>query len=217
MALAIVQGLLRILETDASVTRSWTSTPTQGNLLIAIGRGTTVITNASISGWTLAKSILSGTTTSIGIWYKIAGASEGDVTLDWVSSTATYLQILEVSGLASAVLDKTAGTANTGGVTSKSTGTTATTTANEEFCIAAVSMGDVVSSLSWSNSFNNLDTLQTLHFVSYLFQSAAAAQETTASWTTSRIAGACIATFKAGAAAGIAIPVLLNQFRMRRE
>jgi hypothetical protein len=218
MAISIVQGLLRVGEADASVTRAWTSTPTAGNLLLGIGTSYgQLIANASISDWTLANNVKSSSSTETGIWYKVAGASEGSVTLDWTSSTSTLLQILEVSGLTNPVLDKIASSIYTSGVTSKTTGTTATTTANDEFCLAVVTQGNDTSALTWSNGYTNLDTLQIKHYVSYLIQSAAGAQETTASWTTSRFAGGLIVTFKAGAAAGIAIPVLMNQYRQMRS
>lgn len=201
-AYTIVQGLLRVYEGDASVTKAWTSTPTAGNLLLAIGRSNNrLIADASISGWTLVGSVKVTSSVEVGIWYKIAGASEGDVTLAWTSSTGTFLHIMEVAGITNPTLDKIASSEYTSGVTSKTTGTTDTPTANAEFCLAVISQGNVTTGLTWSNGYANLDTLDTLHYAAYFLQSAAAAQETTASWTTSRFAGGMMTTFKAGAVA----------------
>ena len=209
MAIVKVQGPLGVNEGDASVTKAWTSTPTAGNLLIAIGRGENNISNASISGWTLAVSVQFGSNGYGGIWYKVAGAGEGDVTLDWTSSTATQLIISEWSGIASGTLDKTASTATTGaGVTSRSSGTTATTTADEELCIAGFFTGNTTSLQSFSNSFTDEFSLDTSPaYMASLIVASTGAYETTMSWTTSRVAGGCIATFKSQ-------PILLGALRI---
>jgi hypothetical protein len=190
----LVQGPLGVSEADGSVTKAWTSTPIEGNLLVAIGDGSSVIGNASISGWTLAQSVLCGTTHTTAIFYKVAGAGEGSVTLDWTGSTSTTLTLMEWSNVNT--LDKVAKSDNTGSVSSKTTGTTASTTANDELVVAALGVGNTVTSLTWSNSFTNRATGGLLDYCATLVVSSTGAQETTASWTTARVAGACIATFK---------------------
>lgn len=195
-----VQGPLEIGESDASVTRAWTSTPIVGNLLVAIGKsGNRGIADASIAGWTLAISVQAGTASYMGIWYKVAGAAEGDVTLNWTSSTTTILIISEWSGLSVAVLDKTASTATTGGaVTSRSSGTTANTTTAVELCIAGFATGDVTSAQSFTNSFvDEYSSDIVALYMASLITAATSIYETTMAWTTSRVAGGCIATFMA--------------------
>ena len=212
MAIALVQGPTNGGTLTNTVTRTWLSAPTAGNLLIAVGQGSNAIVNASISGWTLATSCLNTTTRSMGIWYKVASASEGDVVLNWTSSSFTNVSISEWSGLTAAVLDKVAKTDTTGStVTSRSSGTTAATTADEELCIAIIGMGAGVTSLTWSNSYTNRNTTFTDMYWSNLVQSTAGAQETTASWTTARLAGGCIATFKASSTSGSVTPATGSQ------
>jgi len=197
---ALAQGSAATIGTTP-VTSSFTNTPTEGNLLVCYATGTTVIGNASIeNNWTLAISALYSTTATLSIWYKVAGAAESkDVTVTWTSSTTTTVKAFEYSGILNPVLDKTAKTDHTGGtVTSRSSGTTDTITAAVELCIAAIKLGNTISSESWSNSFATLwrTSSTPVDVVGSLTTSAAAAIETTLSWTTARYAGGCIATFK---------------------
>jgi len=199
MAISKVQNAVYIYEEDASVTASFPNTPTEGNLMIALGRSwTNSYTNASITGWTLATGSQTGTTTYIGLWYKVAGAGESkDVTLNWTDSTATFLIIEEWTGLSATPLDKIANVDNSGGVTSKSSGTTDTTTVADELCIAGFGMGNTVSAESWSNSFVQ-EYVNPSHFLflGSLIVSSTGTYETTLSWTTTRVCGGLIATFK---------------------
>jgi hypothetical protein len=201
MAIAKVQNAILGYSASAQVTKAWGTTPTSGNLLIAFAKGSTANTNASITGWTAAVGGMWGSAGGYEIFYKVAGAGEGSVVLDWASSNNTTLIIMEWSGVT--VLDKTASVGTTGsGVTSRSSGTTATTTANDELCVACVATGDVTTSRSWSNSFSseydsNSYSLQAASRI----VSSTGTYETTMSWTTTRVAGGCIATFKASAAA----------------
>lgn len=202
-----VQAAKGSQENDASVTISWNTTPTQGNLLIAVGRGTTTIGNASISGWTLASSALITTGAStVGIWYKVAGASEGNVTLDWTGSTTTGFAIMEWSAGAT-ILDQISKTDDTGGtVTSRSSGTTPTTTVDDELVIAGVGTGASTTAQSWSNSFVDEYSPDTVTFyIGSLVVSSTGTYETTMSWTTARRAGGCIATFNGTGASDITL------------
>ena len=156
----------------------------------------------------------------MGLWYKVAGAGESTtVTGAWTSSTLTELQIEEWSGLATSnVLDKVAYTTGTGStVTSRSSGTTATTSQAEELAIVGVVNGAIVTNQAWTNSF----TVE--RHASCVYQtggskvlSSAAAIESTMSWTTARHGGGIIATFAAPAAGGTVVPVFMNQYRQRR-
>ena len=200
MAISKVQDAAFIQEADASVTKSFPNTPTEGNLMIALGRGSTDgSTNASISGWTNAVYTTTGTTANtLGLWYKVAGAAESkDVTLNWTDSITTYLVIEEWTGLSATPLDKIANVDNSGGVTSKSSGTTDTTTVDDELCMAGFGMGNTVSAESWSNSFvQEYVNAGHLFFLGSLIVSSTGTYETTLSWTTTRVCGGLIATFK---------------------
>lgn len=199
MAITRLQNPSAATYSGASVTCSFGSAPTAGNLLIAYGSAVgALIAGASISGWTLAVSATKTATSSLAIWYKISDGSETNVTLNWTGATTLYLTIEEWSGITTPTLDKTAYTNDTGsGVTSRSSGTTSETSAAEELACAFVAQGDAVSSLSWTNSFVT-GASNTGHYPASKVLSSTGAQETTASWTTSRRAGGCIATFMAG-------------------
>ena len=196
-----------------TVAVNWVSTPTAGNFLIAIGRGIEgTISNASISGYTLATSAICGTNGAVGIWYKIADGTEESATLVWTSATSSIgLSIEEWTPFNAAPLDKTAFTNNTGGTTSRSSGTTDSTTVDDELCIATIGWGGDVSGLAWTNSYaTEYSYLTTGYRYAYssLVVSSTGAQETTASWTTSRVNGCCIATFK-GAVVSTWIPKVI--------
>lgn len=185
------------------VTSSFANTPDHGNLLIALGKSAgSVIANASItSGWILACSTLCVTgSTSIGLWYKIAGANESkDVTLTWTGSTRTDLIIMEWAGLSDNPLDQIKNTDDTGGtVTSRSSGTTSITVVANELCLAGFGMGGAISAESWSNSFTleKRDSATPNVLLGSLIVSITGTYETTLSWTTARKAGGLIATFK---------------------
>jgi ribosome-binding ATPase YchF (GTP1/OBG family) len=138
MAISKVQGEYRNSASADTVTTSFASTPTAGNLLIAWTKcGDVAAGVPAISGWTRAIDVQYSTSSGQGsIFYKVAGAGESsDVVLVSTGSTLTLLSIEEWTGLTNAVLDKTASTANSGAVTTKSSGTTDTTTAAEELAI----------------------------------------------------------------------------------
>jgi hypothetical protein len=204
MAIAKVQSAVYNSRAGNDVTAAFVDTPTEGNLLIAFGRGPSAATNASISGWTLATSTLNTVAGWIVLFYKVAGAAESkNVTLAWTSSTDTRLIIEEWSGLSATPLDKVADLDNTGStVTSKSSGTTDTTTVADELCIAAFSHGSTISDQSWSNSFTEeYGVAAGLMYLGSKVVSSTGAQETTLSWTTARLTGGLIATFKGVSAA----------------
>lgn len=203
-----LSGAIALVQSSATadgttpVTSSFTNTPTSGNLLVCYAIGSTGIANASIAnGWTLAVSALRGSTNTVSIWYKVAGASESkDVTITWTDSTFTTIKAFEYSGLTAPVLDKIANHDGDTMTTSWSSGTTATTTAPIELCVAAFRVVAPVSAESWSNSFATVwknDTNWNFIFGS-LVTSSAAAMETTISWTTSTKAAGAIATFMSG-------------------
>jgi hypothetical protein len=153
MAIARVQAAVAAYYAGTPVTASFPNTPTEGNLMWAFGQGDTNATNASISGWTLAISTRCASAKWAALFYKVAGASESkDVSLAWTSSTATYCIIEEWGSFAGTpTLDKTKNQDYGASATSQTSGTTATTTAAAELCIAGFAMGSTFTSPSFSN------------------------------------------------------------------
>lgn len=203
MAIAKVQGPFYNSGTTP-LTKSFTNNPTTGNLMIAFAKGSTAATNASIPNWTLATSTLCTSSGWSALFYKVVGAGESkDVVLTWTSSAGTYIIIEEWSGLSATPLDQIADTDNTGStVESRSSGTTSATTVADELCIAGFAMGNPVTSQSWSNSFTEEyggPPTTLLIFLGSLIVTSTGTQTTTLSWTTARLTGGLIATFKGAA------------------
>ena len=191
-----------------SVTISWNSTPTSGNLLIARAIGAAATDGGAISGWTKTDSARYGASTGhVAIFFKKAGASEGDVTVTFTSATTTRMVIEEWNNSDGwDTVDQHTYADNAGStVTSKSTGTTGSTTVADELSVSVIGWGSAVTGISWSNSFTASFEQPTgaLTFAgAHKVLSSTGAQETTASWTTARLAGAAIATFKGNAPSG---------------
>lgn len=201
MAIARVQTAVAGYNAGTPTAASFVGTPATGNLMWAYGSGTTAATNASISGWTLATSTQCGSTKWAALFYKVAGASESkDISLAWTSSTSTHLVIGEWGGFTGTpTLDKIANQNYGASATSQTSGTTATTTANDELCLAGFGMGNTFTSPSFSNSFLEEykgPTGALLHAIAYLVASSTLAAETTCTWTTARICGGMMITFK---------------------
>ena len=202
MAIARVQGP-RSGYGASPTTATFLSSPTAGNLMVCFARTGNggASTNGSIPGWTRATGARCATAVYSGIWYKVAGAGESsDVVLTWTGSTGTFMFIEEWGGFTGTpTLDKVAYSDYTVAVTSKTSGTCDTTTANDELCLAGFSHGAAITSPSWTNSFSlegydNPASIITV-LVSLVASSTWAA-ETTQSWTTARVCGGLIATFK---------------------
>ena len=144
---------------------------------------------------------------------KVAGASESkDVVFSASGATLCQLHIFEISGIASGVLDKHTHTDTSGSnVITMSTGTTATTTANNEFWLAGIGFSGNLTGWTWTNGF--ADEAQSRCHAAYLIASSTGAAETTASWTTATGAGTVICTYKATPAGGLSIPVAYDYYR----
>lgn len=190
---------------------------TAGNLLVAVisgvatGPGTKEWTS---SGWSKASQDSFGgagnASAQVEIMYKIAAGGETAVTFTGWGTSAWFTSIVmaEWSGIdTSSPLDVFAndGSNSASAVTSRATGTTGTTAQNDELAVAAVGQGNTVTALSWTNSFATRDSNAQAGSGVYLADkilSATGTVTSTASWTTSRIAGGCVATFKGSVVAG---------------
>lgn len=196
-----------------SVAATFTSAPTQDNLLICAHHADAGSPTVTLpTNWSEAVTVLrsaTGTRTTIG--YRVAGASESStVTVTTDASTSQGLSIFEYSGMSTTqgtVLDQTASN-TTGGATSASTGTTLATAEADELVIAAIGLSG--SGDGWGNAWTNSFVQQTTvadgsgagwsdHTTAHRIATATGTFETTESWTTTRNSANVIATFKAGA------------------
>jgi hypothetical protein len=143
------------------------------------------------------------------LWYKIAGAAESkDVTLNWTDCFDSVLFIEEWQGLSTPTLDKVAHTDDDQGLeplvnkTSRSSGTTDTTTADDELCVAGFMFCTGCANPAWSNSFIESNNYSGLTLIGYRIVTTTGAYETTLTFTEQKAqVGGLIATFKAGGAA----------------
>ncbi len=188
-----------------SITATYDLTPTEGNLLVAVFgyRDANNDPSSPPSGWSKAVSINAFSST-IGVWYKVAGASESTaVVFSWdASSRHASLGIFEYSGNAtSSPFDVGAGEdGGSPGRTTLSSGTTAPTAEDDELWIAGFVVRDATTNdfTSFSNSFSEILDVEHNEAlgVGHRLEADIAAAETTAVWDHSdRVAG-CIATFK---------------------
>lgn len=181
------------------------ATPTAGNLIVAIVVAFDDVPVVNTAGFTLQDSVTlqSG---AIRVYTKTATAGDTSINATTGISAIIQLYLYEDTHAAGVQVDRIAKTADTGGgVTSRSSGTTAAVTAADELCHAVVGMVNSFSGIGWTNSFaTESPTLD-------LSRSASASRsptgmtpgtttlETTASWTTSRRAAGLIVTLKPGA------------------
>lgn len=154
-------AIARITAQDATasgtspLSATYPSTPTQGNLLIAIVGDSDGLNNATaLSGWTQVVPIGNASSASeVNIFFKIAGASEPtSVSPTFGASITATIAIYEYSGPASSsVLDKSTSAGGAG--SPQSTGTTAATTvASDLVIVAGFSSGNTPTFTSWTNS-----------------------------------------------------------------
>jgi len=196
-SVTIVQAFTYGSASADTVTKSYVNTPAEGNLLIAYAKGNSAATNASISGWTKVVTTNCTSTVDAALFYKIAGAAETkNVVLVWTGGTSIALIIGEWTGISNPVVDKIANQNYGASATSQTSGTTATTTVAKELCIVGfAASGTTDATVSWTNSFVE-QYKGTTTAVGSLVTAATGAYGTTFTWTTARISGGLIATFK---------------------
>jgi hypothetical protein len=209
--------IARIASQDATATATATpvaatfpATPTQGNLLVGwleFNDATSVVT--APSGWSQAilRQAASGAGRSVGIFYKVAGASEPTAASFATSGAPTSLglRIAEYSsstGWLASPLDVSAGAdSGTNTVVSQTSGTTAATAKAVELAVAGFVLLGASSAESWTNGFVLVvakvsQVVTTILFGVEQVLAAVGTQETTENWTSARRVAACIATFQ---------------------
>ncbi|MGD0765997.1 MAG: hypothetical protein ABR978_06795, partial [Dehalococcoidia bacterium] len=135
-----------------SITNTFTTAPTAGNLLIAVFGKSGAGSINTLSGWNVATSY---TTAGPGeaIYYKIASGSESTVTVT-TSSTNNYimgLDLFEYSGMAASNPFDVAATPKTG----TGTALTSNSLSTNQSCELLISEGGVIASatFTWGSSF----------------------------------------------------------------
>ena len=221
----LVHGPYRTASTSTSFTVTTTSTPTSGDVLIAvIGTSRTssgsVRTISSISetnvAWSMQKSESYATATpevDVEIWLGVVSASAGTtVTINLSGSpSGAVADICEYSGIATtSYLDQTA--VNTGSSAATDTGLTGATTQATELWIGGITVGAANAQTVATSGFTLRDgATGTSISVAYLenFVSATGTANSGTTVSSSRWVG-CIATFKAAGPAVVLSPTSGN-------
>lgn len=198
-AITLVQQANNFNAAGASTTATLAAVPTAGNLLVAVAEGSDNANADTITGWTLAiNDPIAGSTYNLSILYRVAVA--GDAAAVQVTQTASSevsLWIGEYRYPGAWSLDVTAKdnqNSSTGG-TSRATGLCAPTAQVVELAVAAVGQGNTSSAQTWTNDFLNVHDGSRIH-VAHKSLASITTPTSTMSWTTTRIAGGCIAVFK---------------------
>jgi hypothetical protein len=222
----IVQSKTAVHASNTSVSITLDATPTEGNLLLACHF--TGHANSEHASWSEAAALTDGGNSDQGaIYYHLAGAGESTtVTCTSASSDEHMLTVLEIEGPWNASpLDKSATAGPTDAGADSTTGTTATTSQNDEVAIALVTgrcaSGGAGSSWgSWTNSFSEQSDIATTHkrcATATLVLTSTQAVETTATFTVSgqaKMGG--VATFKKQGAGGVSIPVAMHHRQQQK-
>ncbi len=203
LSITKVQGPPVIGIGSTSVTTTFSSTPTQNNLIVVLlgcTGSSTGVGGVALTGFTLSTSATVGTSNGfVSTWYKIAGASESTGISATISGGSSCNIIAEewTNINTSNPLDRTAFTNDTGStVSSRSSGTTSTTSTSNSLAFTGHITGNTTTSRSWSNSFNAeyQNDLYYIYAASRVL-SATGTYESTMSWTTARRAGGTISIF----------------------
>ena len=184
----------------ASVTGTYGSTPTNGNLLIAVlGTQGSTGTPTGGSGWNLIVHENGANVRCISIWWKAAGAGEPTAhQFDLTSGTVMHLGLYEYSGMnVSSPVDQFDKDGNGSNVTDSTVTTTAvTTTVADTLLIYGIFMnGTHGGASSWTNSFTEETETSRLAVASRIV-SATGTYETDPTWVTPRQYGDAIVAFK---------------------
>lgn len=194
----------------ASLTVTFDTAATAGNLLVAAGCSDATLTGPS--GFTLAEDAVDAQ--GAYLWWRIAAGGETGLTITPGVNRPVALVIAEYSGItASSPVDQTAFATNSGAPTvSASPGTSGTTAQAVELVVAMIGLHSFAdnaqpTSPSWTNSYTNRGTAVSAYtttgsqnsgvILADLVTSSVGTQTSTATWTNScQDFGAVLATFK---------------------
>lgn len=197
MAASLVQSKTAAAS-SATSTATFDSSPTSGNLLIAV---VAYVSNSGFAttptGWNQCSFSGGITHGFVTIWYKVAGGGESStVTFTVTTSAVGSIAIFEYSGLTATPFDVGA-QATTAFASSIASGTTATTAQADELLIAGVATPEVTRTFSntWTNSFARISQHNRQEVASRVV-SATDTYTTTEAWTTASWGVGAIAAFK---------------------
>lgn len=196
MPISLVQQKTGSNTTGASLTVTFDSAVTAGNLLLAWAA-----TNdpAITADWTEAiKSDNATDGDTCGLYFKTADGSETGMQMTTAGNTK-HMHIREYSGIAASPLDKTASSATSAAVTTKDAGATGTLSQADELIAAVAAIRADTSAESVDSPMSLLGTGDGTF--SAIFAGAivsnASSVTPTFNWTTAGTAWGCCATFKA--------------------
>ena len=188
-----------------SISLSYDTAPTEGNLLVAFGHNSANRIPTIPPGWSLA--LETGTGAETVVFYKVAAANEPSTVTYSVSGTPVFmgLAIFEYEGLhgvQAEVLDRVVFGTGTN-VASISTGTTQPTTVADELLLGTVSLNSTRTfQNTWTNGFGQ-QVNERRQTVSHRIVSATGQFETTESWASAASAASgALVTFKGAGAGG---------------
>lgn len=139
-----VEQAVAVRNTSSSATANWASTPTDGNLLIAVGgcrASSGSPTVATPSGWTRAGGIVSGTDMALcdlAVFFRVASSEGSGVTVTASSSivrTNLIIVELDLPWTGGAVFDAVFGGSGSSSVGSFTTSSTGTLTHADGLCV----------------------------------------------------------------------------------
>lgn len=202
---AQVQKAQNTAITQTTVTTTLGSTPTSGNLLVAVHSVVQTSVAANVTppaGWTLAKAQSYGSSSRnrLAVYYKVAGGSEStSVTFTDATAGSHTLEIFEYSGT-SGTVDVTSGASITSGsATTATCGPTSATAIAKELAVAVIALdgSSATWASSWTNSYVVQHTVPLRQRTAIKVLSAAGAQTTAEAWTSARMWAAVLVTFRA--------------------
>lgn len=188
-----------------TVSATLTSTPEQGDLLVAAVYSSEGKATVAMSGWTLAANQDDDILHSLSIFYKIAGAGESTtVTATSTGAGSMHIAVSEFyKCAASDILDKTAAaTSGAATVIVQSTGTTPTTSDANEVLVCAAGIAGTAASPSYTNEFVNIANTTKVQ-MGWKKVTATGAYETTIGYTgTAALMNSILVTFRIETPAG---------------
>jgi hypothetical protein len=197
MAIARLSGQdAKGTSTTTSVSATYASTATSGNVLIATVYSNTTTGTQSITGWTLVQEKLATTARCISVFTKVSDGTETTITANATGASVMRIHIYEYSGLTTTT--NGVNTSDSGGasVTSLLSGSITTTNANDLiFCVFGFN-GNTPGAASFDSGFTKLQEDTAIRMVDgQLIPLATGTYSTTYTWSTSTIAGSIIVAF----------------------
>lgn len=190
------------LGATGTASATYAATPTQGNLLVATAFSNSASDALAISGFTKAASHQRGTSQTIALFYKLAGAGESTTVTVTGGNTTTRIHIYEYTGNANPVaLDGTNQGVGTNGTSWLSPSVSTTNTSDLVFIAMASSI--IITGPSFDSSFNLRQADASIRlFDADRIVSSTGSYSSTASWTTNSVTQGVIVAFKAATITG---------------